>query len=67
MDKWKAFLLVPGDEVQRIPKISVHVHRVDNVYVAEALINDELESQVSDSSPYFAGLIAYQNALKNDE
>jgi hypothetical protein len=65
-NKWKAFLLVPGDEVLRIPRISVHIHRVDNNYVAESLINDDFQSQVSDSSPFFAALIAYQDALEKE-
>jgi hypothetical protein len=64
--KWKAFLLVPGDEVQRIPKISVHIQRVDNEYVAESLKGNEVQSQVSDPSPHFAALIAYQFALDKE-
>jgi hypothetical protein len=64
--KQKYFLIVPGDEFHRIPKITVHVNLEDKNYVAEALRENEPQSKAIDSSPHFAALVAYQVAIDNE-
>jgi hypothetical protein len=66
-DKRKYFLIVPGDEFHRIPKITVHVNREDKKYVAEALRENEPQAKAIDYSPHFAALIAYQVAIDNEK
>jgi hypothetical protein len=67
VNKWKAMLLVPGDDLYEVPKINVHIMKQDGVFIADAIRDNRIQAQVEDNSPFFAAIIAYKFALNKSE